>query len=84
MTATVEQTQIDLTRLIGLVADGEEIVITRGGQPVAKLTGIKGPTLAPDRMKWLEELRQLRERTSTARPGRSSDEILADDRAGRD
>lgn len=83
MTATVEQTQSDLTRLIRLAVGGEEIVITQAGQPVAKLTGIAQPSAAPDRGRWLESLRQLRERTSTGKPGKSSDEILTEDRDGR-
>ena len=39
MTATVEQTQADLSRILELACNGEEVVITRGGEPVAKLTG---------------------------------------------
>ena len=73
-----------LTRLIRLAVGGEEIVITQAGQPVAKLTGIAQPSATPDRQQWLESLRQLRERTSTRKPGKSSDEILTEDRAGRD
>lgn len=84
MTTTVEQTQRDLMRLIHLALGGEEIVITQAGQPVAKLTGIAQPGAAPDRTRWLESLRQLRESTSTGKVGQSSDEILAEDRTGRD
>ena len=40
MTATVEQTQADLSRILELARNGEEVVITCGGEPVAKLTGI--------------------------------------------
>jgi len=40
MTATVEQTQADLARIIELAREGEEVVITRGGEPIAKLTGL--------------------------------------------
>ena len=39
MTATVEQTQADLARMLELARQGEEVVITRAGEPVAKLTG---------------------------------------------
>ncbi len=39
MTATVEQTQADLTRMLELARQGEEVVITRAGEPIAKLTG---------------------------------------------
>ena len=83
MTATVEQTQQDLMRLIRRAAAGEDIVITQGGQPVAKLTGIPRERPAPDRKEWLESLRTLRDSTSTGKPGPTSDEILAEDRSGR-
>ena len=39
MTATVEQTQADLARMLELARKGEEIVITRSGEPIARLTG---------------------------------------------
>ena len=39
MTATVEQTQADVARTLELARQGEEVVITRAGEPVAKLTG---------------------------------------------
>ena len=39
MTATVEQTQADLARMLELARQGKEAVITRAGEPVAKLTG---------------------------------------------
>jgi prevent-host-death family protein len=84
MTATIEQTQSDLTRLIRLAVGGEEIVITNAGEPVARLTGITQGSGAPDRKRWLESLRQLRDLTSTRKPGKTSDDILAEDRAGRD
>lgn len=84
MTATVEQTQRDLSGMIRLAIGGEEIVITEAGEPVAKLTGVRPPISPMDRKQWLESLRNLREATKTAKTSRSSDEILNDDRAGRD
>ena len=40
MTVTVEQTRADLTHILELARGGEEIVITQGGEPIAKLTGL--------------------------------------------
>ena len=40
MIATVEQTQADLIRILERARSGEEVVITRGGEPIAKLTGL--------------------------------------------
>jgi antitoxin (DNA-binding transcriptional repressor) of toxin-antitoxin stability system len=45
MTATLEQTQSDLPRLVNLVQHGEEVVITSQGRAVAKLSAI--PQSAP-------------------------------------
>ena len=39
MTATVQQTQADLARILELARQGEEVVITEAGEPIAKLTG---------------------------------------------
>jgi len=39
MTTTVEQTQADLAHMLELARRGEEVVITRSGEPIAKLTG---------------------------------------------
>ena len=83
MTATVQQTQNDLTRLIQLAVKGEEIVITEAGLAVAKLVGLPPTNAAPDRSKWLESLRRLRETNSSGAIGKTSDEILAEDRADR-
>jgi antitoxin (DNA-binding transcriptional repressor) of toxin-antitoxin stability system len=84
MTATVEQIQRDLSGLIRLAAGGEEIVMTQGGRPVAKLTGIITANSAVEREGWLQSLRLLRQQTATSIKGRSSDEVLNDDRTGRD
>ena len=84
MTATVEQTQSDLTGMIRLAIGGEEIVITQAGQPIAKLIAIAQRSPAPDRRAWLESLRELRNVTSVGKVGLSTDEILAEDRLGRD
>jgi prevent-host-death family protein len=37
VTATIDEAQAQLTRLIGLAEKGEEIVIARAGEPVARL-----------------------------------------------
>jgi prevent-host-death family protein len=43
-TVTVEQAQTRLTELIDKARTGEEIVITRDEQPVARLTGEAAPS----------------------------------------
>jgi len=54
MTATLEQTQADLLKLLGMVQQGEEVVITSQGRPVAKLTGVPQANPAPNRQAWLD------------------------------
>ena len=82
MTATLQQTQLELPRLLELVRGGEEIVITSHGKPIARISPVPdtAPTTA-DRAGWLTELAALRARVATGRNGGASvEEILRDDR----
>jgi antitoxin (DNA-binding transcriptional repressor) of toxin-antitoxin stability system len=80
MTATPEQTQADLLKLLGLVQQGEEVVITSQGRPVAKLTGVPQANSSPNRQVWLARLAQLRQRLSTGKTGLTIEQILDEDR----
>jgi antitoxin (DNA-binding transcriptional repressor) of toxin-antitoxin stability system len=80
MMATVEQTQSELPRLITLAQRGEEVVITRQGQPVAKLTGLPHPRTPAERRAWLARLARLRESTAMAKTGLTVEQILDEDR----
>ena len=80
MTATLEQTQADLVKLLGMVQQGEEVVITSHGRPVAKLTGLPQVNLSPNRQAWLAKLDQLRQRLSTGKTGLTVEQILDEDR----
>jgi len=80
MTATLEQTQVDLVKLLGMVQQGEEVVITSHGRPVAKLTGVPQPNPSPNRQAWLAKLAQLRQRLSTGKAGLTVEQILDEDR----
>ena len=57
MTATLEQTQSDLPRLVSLVQQGEEVVITSQGRAVAKLSAVPPSAPSADRQAWLARLR---------------------------
>ena len=83
MTATLEQTQADLLKLLGMVQQGEEVVITSEGRPVARLTGVPQITPLPDRRAWLAKLARLRESTSTSKTLPTTEEILEDLRSER-
>lgn len=83
MTATLEQTQADLLKLLGMVQQGEEVVITSQGRPVARLTGVPQTPPSPDRQAWLAKLAKLREATATGKTRPTTEEILDDLRSER-
>lgn len=47
MTISVEQAQSSLKELIGSMSQGETVVITEGGKPVAELRPVPSPRPAP-------------------------------------
>ena len=52
MTYTIHEAKINLSRLIKKAESGEEVVITRGKKPVAKITSIGKPKKrVPGRLK---------------------------------
>ena len=61
MTRTVSAREANqqFSRLLGEVARGEEIVITRRGQPVASLAPYRGPPVTPARRAAIERLMAL-------------------------
>jgi prevent-host-death family protein len=83
MTATLEQTQADLLKLLGMVQQGEEVVITSEGRPVARLTGMPQSTSSPDRRAWLAKLARLRESTAAGKTMPTTEVILDDLRSER-
>jgi prevent-host-death family protein len=46
-TVTIHQAKTNLSKLIARAEAGEEIVILRGKEPVARLTPVSGPKLKP-------------------------------------
>ncbi|HKQ36552.1 MAG TPA: type II toxin-antitoxin system prevent-host-death family antitoxin [Verrucomicrobiae bacterium] len=80
VTATLEETQAELRRLIDLAQRGEEVVITSQGKPVARITGLPVPQASVDRQAWLARLASLRERLATGRNGSTIQTILNEDR----
>ena len=80
MTATLEQTQTDLLKLLRKVQEGEEVVITNEGRPVARLTGLPQTNPSPDRQIWLAKLAELRQRVATGKTGPTVVQILDEDR----
>lgn len=83
MTATLEQTQAELPKLVNLVQQGEEVVITSQGRAVAKLSAMPQNAPSPNRQACLARLRELRESTATGKTSPSTEEILDDLRSER-
>lgn len=77
MAATLEQTRSDLAQ------QGEEVVTTRHGQAVAKLTGVTQVPASGDRREWLAKLAHMRESTATNKSTPTTEEILDDLRGER-
>jgi len=69
MTATLEQAQSDLLKLVNLVQQGEEALITSQGRAVARLSGVPQSVPSPSRQVWLARLAELREQLSTGKSG---------------
>ena len=80
MTATLEQTQSDLLKLVNRVQHGEEVVITSQGRAVAKLSAVPPDAPSQSRQAWLARLRQLRESSATGKTGLTAEQILDEDR----
>jgi antitoxin (DNA-binding transcriptional repressor) of toxin-antitoxin stability system len=76
MTATVEQVGREWMRLLKLAQEGEEVLITRNGKTIAKLTGVQQQKHERDRQGWLIRLAKLREKTSTGQPSASVEAVL--------
>ncbi len=91
MTATLRETQADLQRLVELASRGEEVLITVDGRPKAKLTcaepapgGGARAALPASLARLPKELEEIRLKFSTGKPGATTEQILAEHRAGRD
>jgi antitoxin (DNA-binding transcriptional repressor) of toxin-antitoxin stability system len=48
-TVTIEEAQANLPEIIDKLAPGEELIITRNDQPIAKLVGQRPPARKPRR-----------------------------------
>jgi antitoxin (DNA-binding transcriptional repressor) of toxin-antitoxin stability system len=80
MTATLEQMQSDLLRLVNVVQQGEDVVITSQGRAVAKLSAVPPNAPSLDRQAWLARLAELRGQLSTGKTGATVEQILDEDR----
>ena len=83
MTAALEPTPTDLEHLVQLARNGEEVVFTKAGQPVAKITAMEDDDWPRRRDEWLNELRELRGREETGVIGTSTEQMIEESREER-
>ena len=83
MTAALEQTPTDLEHLVQLARNGEEVVLTKAGQPIAKITAMPDDDWPRRRDQWLKELRELRGRVGTGVIGTSTEQMIEESREER-
>lgn len=76
MTAALEQSPADLEHLVELAQRGEEVVLTRAGLPVAKITAMPDSDWPRRRDEWLGELHRLRAAVGTGVPGTPTEQII--------
>ena len=82
MTATLQQMIAEPKALIDLARSGEEIVLTEGGEPVVKMTGIaieKHKPSAETLNAWLDQIAKTAAASSTGKKGGTSEQELWDD-----
>ena len=84
MTATLNESQAQLPRLVELASQGEDVVITVEGKPKARLTRVENRMVqAFDGARWMQELEDLNRRYNTGKNGLTVEQILAQDREDR-
>ena len=82
MTTTLQQMIAEPKALIDLVLSGEEVLLTDGGEPVVKMTGLgaeKGK-FSPEKLNaWLEEVAIAAAAASTGKKSGTTDQEMWDD-----
>lgn len=85
MTAALEQSPTNLEYLVALAQRGEEVVLTKAGLPVAKITAVPTrrdlptPSEVERRRKWLEDLTAHAQRADTGKKGGPTIEQIIDE-----
>ena len=68
MVTNLRDAKSRFSELIKLAADGEDILITVRGEPMARLTGVGVAVRSGDRAAWVDELTAAAERESPSGP----------------
>lgn len=84
MIAALEQSGPDLAHLVQIAQGGQEVVLTKEGKAVAKITAMRDPSWPRMRDEWLDDLQRLRDSVGTRKTdGPTTEQILDDLRADR-
>lgn len=59
-TVTTREAQHHLSKVLELVSKGEEVIITRRGKPVAKISNIKPVVEEYDEVDWSQSISRIR------------------------
>ena len=81
MTTTLQQMLAEPKALLDLARNGEEVVLTEGGEPVVRLTGVPATPCkpAPGAVKaWVERAAAAAAASATGKHGKTADEIVAE------
>jgi antitoxin (DNA-binding transcriptional repressor) of toxin-antitoxin stability system len=88
MIETLAKSQAELPRLVEIASQGEDVVITVGGKPMARLTRANvapgngaSPQYPVDLTARVKELSSLRDKYRTGKAGLTVDQILEETRA---
>jgi prevent-host-death family protein len=81
MTATLSKSQAELSQLVEIASQGEDVVITIDGKPKARLTrvvnaGNRRSIPTSGMAAWVRELEQFRGKYANSNSGPSTDQVL--------
>lgn len=79
MVRTLQESTAELGKLVERASQGEDVLITVGGEVKARLTAAESSGASPksvDTKQWVEELRARRQRHGAFSGGRNMQEIL--------
>jgi prevent-host-death family protein len=81
MEISVTDAKAQLTELVRRAEEGDEVILTRHGQPTVRLIPVKKPHDPAARQKLFDEIQQLAAKTLTPGPSaaRSQDFLYGDD-----
>lgn len=84
MVTTLRQAKAELSRIVKLAGNGENIVITVRGKKVARIVKYAAVSASRDRLRWAEDLKASRKRWKPFAAKKSTEQLLKELRAERE